>query len=136
MADAFTKEIAEMINEDVMVETMDGKKIVGLLKAFDPRTLSIVLENVVVEGEPYRKLIITGGRVAKIYLKEKRIDLEKLREVIEKSFPNLVEYRKDIGVILVMNRIRVTDKGVEGPPGPATERVKKIFDEFVKGLRE
>lgn len=135
MADAFAKEIAEILNELVVVETVNGGKLTGKLKAFDPRTLSLILEDVLVEGESYKKLIVSGEIIAKVYLKEKRIDMEKLKGAIEKYFPKLVEYRKDIGVIVVMNRIRVTDKGVEGPPGPATDRIKKIYEEFVKGYK-
>lgn len=135
MADAFVKEVAEVLNEQVVVETVNGEKLVGRLKSFDPKTLSVILEDVVVEGETYKKLIISGDSVARVYLKEKKLDMEKLKELIEKYFPNLVEYRKDIGVIVVMNRVRITDKGVEGPPGPATERVRRLFEEFVKGKR-
>lgn len=135
MADAFVKEIAEMLNEQVVVETVNGEKLTGRLKSFDPKTLSVILEDIVVGGETYKKLIISGESVARVYLKEKKLDMEKLKGLIEKYFPNLVEYRKDIGVIIVMNRVRVTDKGVEGPPGPATERVRRLFEDFVKGRR-
>ncbi len=135
MSDDFAKEVAELLNEDVVVEISGGERITGRLKAFDPRTLSIVLEDVIIGEESYRKVIISGDRISRIFLREKRIDMEKLKEAIEKFFPKLVEYRKDIGVILVMNRIKVTDRGVEGPPGPATERVKKIFEDFVKGYK-
>lgn len=132
ISDEFAREIAEMLNETVTIETTGGGKLTGKLKAIDPKTLSVVLEDVLIEGETFKKLVISGETISCIYLKEKRIDLEKLKEVLERYFPRLVEYRKDIGVIVVMNRVRVTDKGVEGPPGPATERVRKIFEDFLK----
>ncbi|RLG60759.1 hypothetical protein DRN86_01705 [Candidatus Geothermarchaeota archaeon] len=135
MADAFAKEMAEILNELVIVEIVNGDKITGKLKAFDPKTFSIILEDVAVEGEVYKKLVISGNNIARLYLKEKKVDMEKLKEEIEKYFPKLVDYKKEIGVIMVMNRVRVTDKGVEGPPGPATEKVKKIFEEFMKGYK-
>jgi hypothetical protein len=43
----------------------------------------------------------------------------------------------DAGVILVMDRIRVNEKGIIEGSGPAAERVQRVFDEFIreKGLK-
>jgi hypothetical protein len=35
-------------------------------------------------------------------------------------------------VIVVMDKIRVTEKGLIEGSGPAADRVKKVFDEFRK----
>jgi len=41
---------------------------------------------------------------------------------------------EDKGIIMVMDRVKVTEEGVEGT-GPAAERVKKIYEQFVKETR-
>jgi small nuclear ribonucleoprotein (snRNP)-like protein len=127
----FTKELALFVNEEIKIETVNGDKIDGTLIAYDPGTLSIILEDAFIEGEEFKRIMVNGNSVVKIYLKEKRVDMEKLAGMIEKRFPKLVEYRKELGVILVMNRIRVSEEGVEGPSGPATERVQKIYENFI-----
>jgi small nuclear ribonucleoprotein (snRNP)-like protein len=132
---SFTKEFSVFLNENITIETMGGEKISGVLIAYDPTTLSLVLDKAVVGSEGFKRLMINGSHVAKIYLREKKVDLERLKEMLEKSFPNLVEYKKELGVILVMNRIRVTEEGVEGDSGPASERVKKIYERFMEETR-
>jgi hypothetical protein len=44
----------------------------------------------------------------------------------------MVNLYEEAGVIVVMDRIRVTEKGIAEGSGPAAERVKKVFDEFMK----
>lgn len=129
----FRREFAVFLNEEVKVELTNGQVIKGVLKAYDPDTFSILLENAVIKSEIYKNIMINGSMISIIYLREKRVDLEKLAKRLEEVFPRLVEYKKALGVILVMNKIRVTEEGVEGEPGPAYDRVKKIFDEFIHG---
>ena len=110
---SFAKELNLFLIENIIIETLKGDTIEGVIVAFD-------------------RMMVNGSSITKIYLKEKRFDLNKLKAEIEKSFPNLVEYRKELGIILVMNRIRVNETGVQGDPGPATDRVKKIFNAFLE----
>ncbi|NIM45184.1 MAG: hypothetical protein GTN80_04715 [Nitrososphaeria archaeon] len=133
--ETFKKEIVVFLDEEVKIETLKGESITGTLKAYDPVNLSLILEDAVVKGEIFKRLMVSGSSVAKVFLKEKRVDLEKLKEMLERSFPRLVEYKKELGVILVMNRIRVTEKGVEGDPGAATDRVKQVFEKFMEEFK-
>jgi small nuclear ribonucleoprotein (snRNP)-like protein len=121
------------MNEEVKVELKNGDVLSGVLKAYDPDTFSILLENASIKGEMYKVIMVNGNVISMIYLKEKKVDMERLAKRLEEYFPRLVEYKRPLGVILVMNKIRVTENGVEGEPGPAYDRVKKIYDEFVKG---
>lgn len=130
---SFSKELSVFMNEHVAIETKNGEQVEGTLRAYDPETMSIILENAFVSESEYKRLMLSGSNIAKIYLKEKRVDMKELADMLEESFPNLVEYRKDLGVILVMNRIRVTEDGVEGEQGPATKRVRKIYEQFMQG---
>lgn len=129
----FRREFSVFLNEEVRVELKDGSVISGILRAYDPDTFSLLLEDAVVKGQTYKNVMINGDVVSIVYLKEKKVDLEALAKRLEEVFPRLVEYRKDLGVIIVMNRIRVTEEGVEGEPGPTYDRVKKIYEEFIRG---
>jgi hypothetical protein len=44
----------------------------------------------------------------------------------------MVRVMDDAGVIVVMDRIRVTEKGIVEGAGPAAERVQKVFEEFIR----
>ncbi len=134
---AFQRELNHMINEEVIVELRSGPKVRGILKAILPETLSIVLGDVSVGGDRFASIVYSGNSISAIYLKKVKIDLDELREMLEKVFPRMVMYRRDQGVIIVMNKVRVTENGVEGERGPVYDRVKKIYNEFMakkKGL--
>jgi hypothetical protein len=59
-----------------------------------------------------------------------------LAERIERVFPKMVQYNEEAGVIIVMNRIRVTENGVVEGSGLAAEKVSEIYNEFVKEISE
>jgi hypothetical protein len=44
----------------------------------------------------------------------------------------MVRLSESAGVILVMDRIRVSEKGIIEGAGPAAERVQKVYDEFLR----
>jgi hypothetical protein len=44
----------------------------------------------------------------------------------------MVRLSEGTGVILVMDRIRVSEKGILEGAGPAAERVQKVYDEFIR----
>ena len=133
---AFQREINHMMNELVIVELKNGQKVRGVLKALFPDNLSIILGDVTISGEKYASVVFSGNFISAIYLKKVKLDLDELREMLGKVFPRMVRYRRDQGVIIVMNKIRVTESGVEGERGPVYERVKKIYDEFIAKKKE
>lgn len=132
---AFHKELANMINEEVIVELKGGKKVRGILKALIPETLSLILSDVYVDGERYASIIYSGDAISAIYVPKVRVDLDELRDLLEKQFPRMVVYKREQGVIIVMNKVKVTESGVEGEPGIVYDRVKKIYEEFIKSKK-
>ena len=130
-AGAFQREINHMLNEVVIVELRNGQKIRGILKALSPDNLSIILGEVSIGGDRYASVVFSGAAISAIYLRKVKIDLDELRNMLERMFPRMVSYKRDQGVIIVMNKIKVTEAGVEGEHGPVYERVKKIYNEFI-----
>jgi small nuclear ribonucleoprotein (snRNP)-like protein len=130
----FGEEIASFVGKPVHVETKDSKEYSGNLTGIDER-LNVVLDNVVGAGEGVFKLVINGENVKEIRLVAKPFDLKGLAERLSRVFPGLVNERDDLGVIMVMEKVKVTEKGVEGV-GIAAERVKSIFDEYVKETKK
>jgi hypothetical protein len=85
-----------------------------------------------VDSQQIQKLMINGSFVKEIKLLEKPFDLKALADRLSRIFPGLVKIREDIGAIIVMDKIKVTELGIEEGSGLAASRVKAIYDEFLK----
>lgn len=125
----FAEEIASLVAKKVNIETMDGNKYAGVLSGIS-ENLNVILSNVT-GGDNVTKLIISGNFIKKIELTEKLFDLRALATRLEKIFPNNVKLMEELGTILIMDKIKVTEKGVEGS-GLATIRVREIYEEYLR----
>jgi hypothetical protein len=96
--------------------------------------LDVVLDNV--EGHGILKLILNGSFVKEIKLMEKPFDFKSLSDRLSRVFPGLVKIREDVGAIIVMDKIKVTQSGIEEGSGLAADRVKAIYDEFVRETKK
>ncbi len=115
-----------------MVTTTEEKSYTGILAGIIPDTLSLCLAEAKDEkGRNLHRVILNGGIVAQILAVEKPFDLKALAERLEKVFPTMVKLYEDKGFIWVMDKIKVTEDGVEEGRGPAAERVQKVYDQFV-----
>jgi len=129
----FFGEIAALLEKTVMVVTMDGKKYSGTLAGINPQTLSLCLSEAKDEkGTSLHRVFLNGSIIAQIFTVEKPFDLKALSERLDKVFPTMVRLYEDKGFIWVMDKIKVTEKGVVDGSGPAAERVQKVYDLFVK----
>jgi small nuclear ribonucleoprotein (snRNP)-like protein len=129
----FGEETLQFIGKKVAVETSDNKVYNGTLAAIDDK-LDVVLDNV--EGHGILKVILNGAYVKEIRLMEKPFDFKALADRLSRVFPGLVKIREDVGAIIVMDKIKVTQFGVEEGSGLAADRVKSIFDDFMKETKK
>lgn len=137
MRAGFTTEVNRLIGKKVVVVTQGGEEFSGVLASLDIDTFSVILNDVELRGGGVLPKIILNGRdVKRIELKRAIVDLRKLAERIERVFPKMVQYNEEAGVIIVMNRIRVTEDGVVEGSGLAAEKVSEIYNEFVKEISE
>lgn len=120
-----------MVGRRVAVETSAGTNYEGNMLGID-ENMSIIIENARTGDSKVFKVAINGAFVREIKLIEKPFDLKALASKIERVFPGLVRMREDIGAIVVMDKIKVTEQGVVEGGGLAAERVKTVYDEFVK----
>ena len=58
-------------------------------------------------------------------------DLKSLANRLEKVFPTMVKLYEDKGFIWVMNKVKITEKGVVEGSGPAAERVQRVYNQFL-----
>ncbi len=127
------EEVTSLLQKVVTVTTSDGKSYTGMLSGVDPRSMNLVLTDAKDEaGRVIFKLFLNGSRVAQIFSLEKGFNLQALADRLERVFPRMVKMNEPAGVIVVMERIRVTEKGIIEGTGPAAERVQRVYDEFMR----
>ena len=132
----FFNEVATLLDKQVNVATTDGKSYSGTLIGINPDNLSLCLSEVRDEtGQPLHRVVLNGGVVSRMFAVEKPFDLRALAERLEKVFPTMVKLYEDKGFIWVMEKIKVTDKGVAEGTGPAAERVQKVYDLFLSDMK-
>ena len=125
----FGEQALQFLGKKVSVETSDQKIYNGTLAGIDEK-LDVVLDNV--EGHGILKMIVNGSFVKEVRLMEKPFDFKALAERLSRVFPSLVKIREDVGAIIVMDKIKVTQAGVEEGAGLAADRVRQIYDEFMR----
>jgi len=133
-AKRFFEEMVGLLQKPVMVVTTSGKRYTGNLTGFDPQSMSLSLLDAKGEGgKVIPKMFISGNIIGQILATEKPFDLKGLAGRLDRVFPKLVKLHEDIGVIVVMDKIRVNEEGIMEGSGPAAERVKNTYDAFIKG---
>jgi len=128
----FFGEIGVLLEKTVMVKTMDKQNYTGTLVGIIPDTLTLCLADAKDDkGKALHRVVLNGNVVAQIFAIEKPFDLKALSERLEKVFPTMVRLYEDKGFIWVMDKIKVTEKGITEGKGPAAERVQKVYDLFL-----
>ena len=133
VARKFGEEMVQFLGKKVAVETADQKVYNGILTGIDEK-LDVVLDKI--EGQGILKVILNGSFVKEIKLLEKPFDFKALSDRLSRVFPGLVKIREDVGAIIVMDKIKVTQGGIQEGTGLAAEMVKSIFDEFIRETKK
>ena len=128
----FREELALLLQKNVSVQTSNEKTYHGVLAGVEFESLSICLANAKDEtGKNIPKLFLSGKSVLEIRGEGQSFDLKALAERLDRLFPKMVRIVEEAGVIVVMDKIRVSEKGIIEGSGPAAERVQKVYSEFM-----
>jgi small nuclear ribonucleoprotein (snRNP)-like protein len=128
----FFSEVAALADKNVIVSTTTAKKFSGTLIGINPDTLSLCLSEAKDdEGKVLHRVFLNGSVVSEILAVERPFDLKALADRLEKVFPTMIRLYEDKGFIWVMEKVKVTEKGVVEGSGPAAERVQKVYDQFI-----
>jgi small nuclear ribonucleoprotein (snRNP)-like protein len=128
----FFTEVAALIDKAVIVATTTGKTFTGTLVGNNPDNLSLCRAAAKDEtGQVAHRVFLNGNVVAQILSTEKAFDLKALATRLEKVFPTMVKLYEDKGFIWVMDKVKLTEKGVVEGSGPAAERVQRVYEQFI-----
>ena len=129
-------EVAALVDKAVIVATTTGRTFNGMLIGINPDNLSLCLaEARDEEGKVLHRVFLNGNVVAQILSVEKPFDLKALAERLERVFPTMVKLYEDKGFIWVMDKVKLTEKGVVEGSGPAAERVQKVYEQFISEIK-
>jgi small nuclear ribonucleoprotein (snRNP)-like protein len=132
----FFTEVAALVDKSVVVTATTGKTYNGTLVGVNPDTLSLCLAEAKDEkGKTLHRVFLNGNVVAQILSVEKPFDLKSLADRLEKVFPTMVRLYEDKGFIWVMDRVKVTEKGIMDGSGPAADRVQKVYEQFISEMK-
>lgn len=134
----FNKELADLKGKYITVVTTTGKSFNGLLKAWNPDTFDLCLSNVNEGKNSYFKVFLRGPIISEILISEQPFDLQGLASELQERLNLLeadVKLYEDARMIQVLNKVKVTEKGVEGT-GPVADRVRVVFEQFMESLAE
>jgi small nuclear ribonucleoprotein (snRNP)-like protein len=132
----FFTEVTALVDRNVIVSTTTEKTFSGTLVGIDPDTLSLCLADAKdQEGKTLHRVFLNGSIVAQILSVEKPFNVKALADRLEKVFPTMVKLYEDKGFIWVMDKVKVTEKGVVEGSGPAAERVQKVYEQFISEIK-
>jgi small nuclear ribonucleoprotein (snRNP)-like protein len=129
-------DVAALADKIVAVVTTNGKTFNGTLVGINPDNLSLTLGDVKDEtGKILNRLVLNGSAVMSIASAEKPFDLKSLAGRLEKVFPTMVKLYEDQGFIWVMDKVKLTERGVVEGTGPAADRVQKVYALFMSDAK-
>ena len=129
-------EVSALADKTVSVVTTTGKTFNGTLIGINPDNMSLCLADARDEtNKMLHRLVLNGITIAQIASAEKPFDLKALASRLEKVFPTLVELDENNGYIMVMRKVKLTEKGVVEGSGPAADRVQKVYQLFMSEVK-
>lgn len=132
----FFTEVAALTDKTVSVVTTTGKTFIGTLIGINPDNMSLCMADAKDEtGKSSHRAFLNGNMVAQIFSAERPFDLKALANRLEKVFPTMVKLYEDKGFIWVMDKVKLTEKGVVEGSGPAADRVQKVYQQFISEVK-
>ncbi len=129
-------EVGALVDKPVTIVTTTGKTLSGTLIGINQDDLSLCLAEVKDDsGKLAHRVFLNGNTVAQILSSEKPFDLKSLASRLEKVFPTMVRLYEDKGFIWVMDKVKLTERGVVEGSGPAAERVQKVYEQFISATK-
>lgn len=128
----FFTEVAALADKTVAVTTTNGKTFNGTLIGINPDNMSLCLADAKDESAILvHRMFLNGTIVAQVSSAEKPFDLKALAIRLEKVFPTMVKLYEDKGFIWVMDKVKLTERGVVDGSGPAADRVQRVYEQFM-----
>lgn len=133
-------ELSKAIDKKIIVRLVDGKTYIGKLISFDQSSLHIVLGNAESsDGGKYYRVIVNGSRISEIIIQEQPMfSAEEFASIIISRLglrPDVVKVLSDTNSIIIYDRIKVSETGVEGS-GSLAQKIYEIYNEYIESKKK
>ena len=133
-------ELTKAIDKKVIVRLVDGKMYIGKLLSFDQSALHIVLGDVESsDGAKYHRVIVHGSRVSEIIIQEQPLfNAEEFASLILSKLglrSDVVKVFHDTNIVIVYDRIKVSEAGVEGS-GSLAQKIYELYSEYMESKKK
>ncbi|MEM1560209.1 MAG: Lsm family RNA-binding protein [Ignisphaera sp.] len=133
-------ELARLVDKKVLVRLVDGKVYMGRLMSFDQASLHIVLSDVEgSDGGKYHRVIINGSRISEILVQEQpTFSAEEFASMVSLKLglrSDVIKILPDVNAVIIYDRIRVTEAGVEGS-GSLAQKIYEIYTEYMESKKK
>lgn len=134
----FYSEVSSLVDKKVYVRLVDGKVYRGTLLGIDQPSMNIVLGDADSEGKKFFRVVISGSRISEIIVEEIPIfDPEEFFNMVVQRLninPANVRIYKETGLVVILDRYRVSENGVEGS-GALANKIYDLWQEYMESKR-
>lgn len=132
-------ELVGLVGNTVKVKLVDGTVYEGKLLGIDVGdrlTLHLVLENAkTTDGETFYKVFINGSRISEIIAAQRPVfDPEEFAKFVSTKLnlpPGTIRVIKEAKTVIVYDRYRISENGVEGSGGLAS-KLYSLWEEYME----
>ncbi|MEM4695601.1 MAG: Lsm family RNA-binding protein, partial [Ignisphaera sp.] len=90
------------------------------------------------DGKKFYRIIISGTRVSEILIEEQPLfDAEEFATILTSKLglrPDVIKVLHDVNVVVVYDRIKVSESGVEGA-GSFAQRIYEVYTEYIENKK-
>ncbi|AWR94445.1 Lsm family RNA-binding protein [Acidianus brierleyi] len=133
-------DINSLLDKTVIVKLVNNRVYTGQLSSYELTPFIISLSNAKDnDNNTFFKVILNGNNITEILVKNAPLfDVKEFADIIEHSLnlrPGDVKVYEEAGVITVLERIKVTEGGVEGN-GPLAQRIYDMYNDYMSKKRK
>uniref|UniRef100_A0A7J3ZL83 Sm domain-containing protein n=1 Tax=Fervidicoccus fontis TaxID=683846 RepID=A0A7J3ZL83_9CREN len=132
-------ELNSLLDKEVVIKLKDGSQIRGKLYGFDVNTFNILLKNASDSVTTYPTMLIYHDSIISLSAIEAPLfDPEEFARIVSSKLSireSDIKVLPEAGVVVILNSIRVSEKGVEGS-GPLAHKVYGLFTEYIESKKK
>jgi len=133
-------DLSAMLDKLVIVRLTNNRTYTGILNSYETTPFLISLTNAKDnENNVFYKVLINGEYVSEILLKSSPLfEPREFASFLEKTLglrSTDIKVYDEVGVVVVLDKIKVTENGVEGS-GPMAQKVYDVFNDYIKRKKE
>ncbi|HII74998.1 MULTISPECIES: Lsm family RNA-binding protein [Sulfurisphaera] len=128
-------ELNSLLDKAIVVRLINNKIYYGTLSSYELSPFILTLTNAKDnDNNTYYKVILNGNSITEILVKSSPIfDPKEFADLVTKEL-NLragdAKVYEEAGVVVILDRIKVSENGVEGS-GPLAQRIYDLYNDYI-----